>query len=343
MKNQFIKHLAGLGAGFMVFFSTAQNVSANDSSLAVDPSTVFGDRPLWGKFADKDLVAGQGIDSIATGTGAADPTDLESLDSFGVNTEFRGFRPIMNTLSNHLVFNRNKTAFRFEFDLDMQTADEWTGVATHTDWLNVSGPAGPEVREGVYLGILNEGWKSFSISVGLIDEDLFHRTTDEGFPYGIRAAGFVAVNILNGADIEADFYGTDGRLLTTLTGTGTNGAPMTSGGDEIFFGYDAGEDPSDWISKIVIRGQMAGQAGFDDFGFTPIYAINDDGEAVEISTGEEGKWAGFDLINGYAYTGERLGWVYPSGDWIFMVNLNRWSYLPEFLVTPSGVWMYLFM
>lgn len=52
-------------------------------------------------------------------------------------------------------------------------------------------------------------------------------------------------------------------------------------------------------------------------------------------------WAGFELFSGWANTNQFLGWVYPSGDWVFVVGYNTWVYLPEMAVGGSGAWIYL--
>ena len=262
--------------------SSAHGVGLPELPVDVDPEFVFNDRPLWDRFADKDLVPGQGIDGFATGEGAAAPEDLEAISGLAVNTEFAGFRPVSETDVNYLNFTNNRSAFQFHIDDDPDLGDEWAGVATHTDALNVSGPAGPEERHAVYLGVLDENWGSYTISVGSISTGRFYRMNADGYPYAVRAAGFVVANVLEGAEIYADFYGIDGSLLTTLQGTGTAGQASTLDGDEIFFGFDAGsDDPLKWISRIALRGVNNGQAGFDDFGFSPVVAVAPDGTVIE--------------------------------------------------------------
>jgi len=261
--------------------SSPEGIGLPELPVPVDPDTVFADRPLWPKFADKDLVPGQGIDVIATGEGAATPAQLEALERFSVNTEFSGFLPVRTSAANHLLFTRTKAAFRFVIEDDPETGDEFAGFAAQADFLKVSGPAGAGQRHTVYLGILGEDWGSYTITVGAIERDVFHRSSMEGNPYAVRAAGFVVANVLAGATIYADFIGIDGRVLTTLEGAGQTGEPFSEDGDEVFFGYDAGANPLNWIARIVIRGRMDGKAGFDDFGFSPVFSITPDGTALE--------------------------------------------------------------
>lgn len=49
------------------------------------------------------------------------------------------------------------------------------------------------------------------------------------------------------------------------------------------------------------------------------------------------KWAGFDLTDtGYADTGTYLGWVKPEGDYVYLVSLNKYVYLPATWAEDSG-------
>jgi hypothetical protein len=265
----------------VVIAGSADGVELPELPVDVDPSTVLTDPPLWDKFADKDLVPGQGIDVIATGDGAAGPGELEALQRFMVNTEFNGFKPVRDSAANHLLFTSTQAALRFVIDDDPVTGDPFAGFAAQADFLKVSGPAGAGERHVVYLGILAEGWQSYTVSVGSIRRDQFHRSDADGNPHAVRAAGFVVSNVLDGAELHADFIGINGQLLATLTGVGASGAPQSEDGDEVFFGHDAGANPLNWISRIVIRGRMDGKAGFDDFGFTPVVAIAGDGSVIE--------------------------------------------------------------
>lgn len=59
-------------------------------------------------------------------------------------------------------------------------------------------------------------------------------------------------------------------------------------------------------------------------------------------TGLAAGWAGYPLQgSGYADTGSYLGWVYPSGDWVWNVTLAKWMYLREENVGGAGAWAYL--
>lgn len=54
-------------------------------------------------------------------------------------------------------------------------------------------------------------------------------------------------------------------------------------------------------------------------------------------------WAGFPVDeDGWVDTGDFLGLIYVSGDYVFSLSLNRWTYLPESLVISSGGWGYFF-
>lgn len=67
--------------------------------------------------------------------------------------------------------------------------------------------------------------------------------------------------------------------------------------------------------------------------------LNDD-KTVPV---EDVYWAGY-LVNewGYADTGEWLGVVYPSGNWVWIDDINCWAYMPESLIGENGAWCYIY-
>ncbi len=65
-----------------------------------------------------------------------------------------------------------------------------------------------------------------------------------------------------------------------------------------------------------------------------------------ISTGsvEPPEWAGYPKRpDGYVDTTPFLGWIWVSdtSDWVWSVNLSKFIYLPEYIVSESGSWMYI--
>lgn len=62
-----------------------------------------------------------------------------------------------------------------------------------------------------------------------------------------------------------------------------------------------------------------------------------------ISEGSGTTWAGFPLnANGWVDTGDFLGFVYPMGDFIYVLDLNTFLFLPESQVSSVGGWAYIF-
>jgi hypothetical protein len=76
-----------------------------------------------------------------------------------------------------------------------------------------------------------------------------------------------------------------------------------------------------------------------EFGMnTPAYVALDNLVLDETST-----WAGYDqLSDGWVDTGDFLGWIYPLGDYVYLLSLARYGYLPEEEAAKvSGSWVYL--
>jgi hypothetical protein len=55
------------------------------------------------------------------------------------------------------------------------------------------------------------------------------------------------------------------------------------------------------------------------------------------------RWAGFvEAGEGYFDTGDWLGLVYPLGDYVYVLKLERWFYLPEATAAdPGGSWVWI--
>lgn len=76
-----------------------------------------------------------------------------------------------------------------------------------------------------------------------------------------------------------------------------------------------------------------------EFGMnTPAYVALDNLVLEETPT-----WAGYDqLPDGWVDTGNFLGWIYPQGDYVYLLSLARYGYLPEAeAAKASGSWIYL--
>lgn len=66
---------------------------------------------------------------------------------------------------------------------------------------------------------------------------------------------------------------------------------------------------------------------------------------MHLSVYEEaqgGEWAGYSVRpDGYVETEDFMGWLYPSGDYVWSVSLGQYIYLPEANVQEDGAWLYV--
>ena len=70
---------------------------------------------------------------------------------------------------------------------------------------------------------------------------------------------------------------------------------------------------------------------------TPSYVAVDDLVLAETPT-----WAGYPKrADGWVDTGPFLGWVHVSGDYLYVLSLGRYVYLPEEGVDAGGAWAYM--
>jgi hypothetical protein len=73
-----------------------------------------------------------------------------------------------------------------------------------------------------------------------------------------------------------------------------------------------------------------------------LHAWLNDNDSHLLGESVAGEWAGFAIDpSGYVDTGAWLGWVYPSGNWVWSCRFERWMYLPEWYVRTGGSWMYV--
>jgi hypothetical protein len=64
---------------------------------------------------------------------------------------------------------------------------------------------------------------------------------------------------------------------------------------------------------------------------------------LEVPSSVAETWAGFPLdTSGWVDTGSWLAKIYPTNDFVYSLDWNRWMYLPEENVKPSGAWSYIF-
>lgn len=68
-------------------------------------------------------------------------------------------------------------------------------------------------------------------------------------------------------------------------------------------------------------------------------------DAITLTVNEDQEpdtWAGYPIDDlGFVNTGDFLGWIYPSGDYIYVYYFGRYIFLPESYVGDQGAWSYV--
>lgn len=137
--------------------------------------------------------------------------------------------------------------------------------------------------------------------------------------------------LTQGHEVTVIHYSASGDVVSSQT------MNLMSGGASGFFGdhrqfYSmqvniSGHNAGDWVD-IMQRGGNIGYKG------TVVQALDDVGPPTT--------WAGFDIMeSGYVDTGSFMGMVYPLGDWVYVVDLAGWAYLPEDHVDEAGAWTFI--
>lgn len=291
----------------------------------------------------------QTVDATAIGTGAVDQVVLEALEGLFINTHWKdgagtAFAPKgteNNLTRNYLAFtspnaNGVPTAIRFAFNAG-GIDDPFAGG------FNDNGPrivvsAGNSIFLSAALATESGQYEITFGShegSGTTESDItFFTGPDASNVYAVRGVGFIISGAALGTTTTARYYGVKGQLLNTLDATSpgeTTGGENAAGG-ELFFGYDAGEETAQWVHKIVIDGDTGGNAGFDDFAFTPVAAV-----PINI-VGDN--YAQFPVYDGYINV-PHMGWVYVlDNPWLYVLEAGNWIFAPEDLFTEGGVWYY---
>ena len=100
------------------------------------------------------------------------------------------------------------------------------------------------------------------------------------------------------------------------------------------------------ISDIAWIGPWAGDGSGDrphaEFFFDEL-RVGKTWESVTPGGAVTPKWGEWPLVSGnYVDTGNFLGWLEVSQDpWVWCLALNKYLYIPENFVTPSGAWVYV--
>jgi len=291
----------------------------------------------------------QTIDAVATGGGAVAPEALAGMEGIFINSQWRDaagtqFAQIGTRYwyaRNYLGFtaanaNGVKTMVRFVFDsagLENQFAGGF----------NSTGPrivvaSGQSMFLGAALdlpgGQLEMTFGSYTGSGTTEAAINFLAGPENGKAYAVQAVGFVVSGVAADKTVVAHFHGVNGQLLGTLEATspGETAAGENAAGGELFFGYDAGADTANWVHRVVLSGETGGNAGFDDFGFTPVAVV----DAAPVGP----KYAGFPIVGGYINV-PRLGQVYVGeAPWLYVWSREDWIYAPEEQFMAGGAWFF---
>lgn len=134
----------------------------------------------------------------------------------------------------------------------------------------------------------------------------------------------------------------DGYLRTQSGGLSKIQVPV---GEDIrdFWNWRIGRDET--LKSFYMGSSNACERGYDsndiyliDNVFIDYTGVNLDGD--EPIGGD--RWAGYTLSQGWADTGSWLGWVFPDGDYVYILSLGTWTYMPESIIGASGSWLFLF-
>lgn len=248
-------------------FATSAPALKEASGLLIDPATMT-------RFLAEGVTHHQSIDRIAPGS--VTPAALEALPDLRINHQWNGFERIENRLgvANYIHFTgatpKDDRSLRIKTNYSLLNQSNWAGTGTAADTMLVSG------SHAYYLGAVGASWSHAEITFGQLTatsddppgtrNDAFTTAANNQTFYGVRATGFILSNIQAGRSFTTDFYDPGGYLLRTFTGT------AQANGEEIFFGFDAGEQR---IGRVVITGNNgSANAGLDNLAFTPISTID---------------------------------------------------------------------
>jgi len=196
----------------------------------------------------------------------------------------------------------------------------------------------------------------------------------QGMAVGVSGDG----NVVVGYDISVDpgyqyinpIRGKNGIVQTlpilpeTISGyaykTNKNGSVIV-GSCKRSDAFPYGDEGTIWVQedgfKVHSLNTLLDLAGIERNGFSITHAqnINDDGTAiVGVGTLPDGQqrgflirldppmaWGEYPLENGYADTGDWLGWVFPAHDpWVWSPRLNAWLYVPNRTKDTGQGWVY---
>lgn len=162
----------------------------------------------------------------------------------------------------------------------------------------------------------------------------------------------------------ADFSGdlpeitivTAGEAPPSITGQ-PQGATVEAGGAVTFSVSASGAEPLSyqWFkdgspingatqAQLTLSGVVVSDAGQYSVEVTNAFGSATSESALLTVNGsqEPDTWAGYPIDEeGFVNTGDFIGWIYPSGDYVFVYLLERYIFLPESYVGERGAWTFI--
>jgi hypothetical protein len=164
----------------------------------------------------------------------------------------------------------------------------------------------------------------------------------------VTNTSYAAISMRDGDDFARQFGPGDyfKLILTGLDATGAELAKVEAYLADFREATDPGYILDSWLD-VDLSGMGSGVAKIEfalestDVGAwgmnTPAYIAVDNLVLAQSRT-----WGGYvEDRDGWFDTGSFLGLIYPVGDWVYVLDLGKYLYLPESFISPGGSWAYI--
>jgi len=97
-------------------------------------------------------------------------------------------------------------------------------------------------------------------------------------------------------------------------------------------------------SSLTITGAVSGDAGLYSVEVSNAFgSVASQAATLAVDGSQEpDTWAGYPIDEeGFVNTGGFIGWIYPSGNYVFVYHLERYIFLPESYVGEQGAWTFI--
>jgi autotransporter-associated beta strand protein len=284
---RFATGLPLLKPGVMTDLSILSNDTAEPTPLALRSVSFAPPEAVGPQIHGRVAIDAQTSDAFpltdAVATSAVAREILAALPGFSVQSHwvdsqvptnsFQG-KGAANGVTNYQIRTDSAmSAIRYQVNSNTTGNPSAGGFTSSPSLLGSEGNA-------MYVGSYGTSFGNVAITFGCYREvsqdasTLGFSTTDQnGRPLAVRAVGFVLAGVNHGRSFSVEFFGVRGQRLAYQVASGNR--PSSSA--KLYFGYDAGPNPADWISALVIDGDNTGSnanLGLDDLGCTPISAVD---------------------------------------------------------------------